>query len=68
MTGPLENAVSTSVVSGQLAPMEVLGRGDVRGQSRATLDTDELMHVALSRLTRQLTDEECRTYLQRDGC
>ena len=30
-----------------------------------TLDTDELMKVARSRLTRQLTEDECRLYLRR---
>jgi WD40 repeat protein len=32
-----------------------------------TLDTDELMEIARSRLTRDLTDEECQAYLRR-GC
>ena len=30
-----------------------------------TLDTDELMEIARSRLTRDLTDEECQAYLRR---
>ena len=33
-----------------------------------TLDTDELLGIARSRLTRDLTDAECQTYLHRDSC
>jgi WD40 repeat protein len=32
-----------------------------------TLDTDELMEIARSRLTREMTDEECEAYL-REAC
>lgn len=30
------------------------------------LETDELMEIARSRLTRQLTEEECQLYLRRN--
>ena len=33
-----------------------------------TLDTDELIDIAEQRLTRELTDAECRRYLQMDAC
>jgi serine/threonine protein kinase/WD40 repeat protein/DNA-binding SARP family transcriptional activator len=33
-----------------------------------TLDTDELLRIARSRLTRGFTQEECRTYLHVDTC
>lgn len=33
-----------------------------------TLDTDELMEIARSRLSRDLTDEECQAYLNMDSC
>lgn len=33
-----------------------------------TLDLDELIQIARSRLTRGLADEECRQYLRQEGC
>lgn len=33
-----------------------------------TLDVDELLRIARSRLTRGFTREECRTYLHVDTC
>jgi serine/threonine protein kinase/DNA-binding SARP family transcriptional activator/WD40 repeat protein len=33
-----------------------------------TTDLDELVEIARGRLTRGLTDQECRTYLRRDTC
>ena len=33
-----------------------------------TLDPDELVSIAESRLTRSLTDAECRRYLGADDC
>jgi WD40 repeat protein len=33
-----------------------------------TVDVDELLEIARSRVTRDLTDEECRTYLHVDAC
>ena len=33
-----------------------------------TVDVDELLDIARSRVTRDLTDEECRTYLHVDAC
>ncbi len=33
-----------------------------------TLDIDELISLAKSRLTRQLTDKECRQYLHLESC
>jgi WD40 repeat protein len=33
-----------------------------------TVDVDELLEIARSRVTRDLTDEECRTYLHVDTC
>jgi WD40 repeat protein len=33
-----------------------------------TLDVDELLRIARSRLTRRFTQEECRTYLHLDAC
>jgi hypothetical protein len=33
-----------------------------------TLDVDELLRIAHSRLTRGFTTEECRTYLHVDRC
>jgi hypothetical protein len=33
-----------------------------------TLDVDELLRIARSRLTRRFTQEECRTYLHIDTC
>ena len=33
-----------------------------------TTDVDELLEIARSRVTRDLTDEECRTYLHVDAC
>ncbi len=38
------------------------GRSDVRVWA---LDVDRLLEIARDRVTRQLTDEECRRYLQR---
>ena len=33
-----------------------------------TADVDELLEIARSRVTRELTDEECQTYLHVDAC
>jgi WD40 repeat protein len=33
-----------------------------------TFDVDELLRIGRSRVTRTLTDQECRTYLHLDGC
>ena len=33
-----------------------------------TVDVDELLEIARSRVTRELTDEECQTYLHVDAC
>jgi WD40 repeat protein len=33
-----------------------------------TVDVDELLEIARSRVTRDLTDEECQTYLHVDAC
>jgi WD40 repeat protein len=33
-----------------------------------TFDVDELLRIGLSRVTRTLTDQECRTYLHLDTC
>ena len=33
-----------------------------------TLDVDELVEIGRSRVTRTLTDQECRTYLHLDAC
>lgn len=33
-----------------------------------TADVDELLEIARSRVTRDLTDEECQTYLHVDAC
>ncbi len=33
-----------------------------------TFDVDELVEIGRSRVTRALTDQECRTYLHLDGC
>jgi WD40 repeat protein len=33
-----------------------------------TVDVDELLEIARSRVTRDLSDEECRTYLHVDPC
>jgi WD40 repeat protein len=33
-----------------------------------TFDVDELLRIGLSRVTRSLTDQECRTYLHLDTC
>jgi WD40 repeat protein len=33
-----------------------------------TVDVDELLETARSRVTRDLTDEECQTYLHVDAC
>ena len=33
-----------------------------------TIDVDELLRIARSRLTRPLTEEECQTYLHVDVC
>jgi hypothetical protein len=32
------------------------------------LDVDRLKEIARRELTRDMTDEECRQYLHRDGC
>jgi WD40 repeat protein/DNA-binding SARP family transcriptional activator/tRNA A-37 threonylcarbamoyl transferase component Bud32 len=43
--------------------------GDNAGAVRIyTLDEDELLNLARSRVTRTLTDEECRRYLHLDAC
>jgi hypothetical protein len=33
-----------------------------------TFDIDELVRIGRSRVTRTLTDQECRTYLRLDAC
>ena len=33
-----------------------------------TVDVDELLEIARGRVTRELTDEECQTYLHVDAC
>jgi hypothetical protein len=33
-----------------------------------SMDTDELLALAARRVSRQLTDDECRIYLHRSSC
>jgi WD40 repeat protein/DNA-binding SARP family transcriptional activator len=57
------SSVSFSPVGARIASL------DEGGMVRVwTLDLDELIGIASSRLTRTLDDEECRQYLRRDRC
>jgi hypothetical protein len=38
------------------------------GPAAFVMTVDELLEIARSRVTRDLTDEECQTYLRVDAC
>jgi WD40 repeat protein len=66
LTFPIKNAVTRVVFSPQGTDLATAG---FDGQVRIwILDLDELMTLAESRLTRDLTQEECQKFLHLDTC